>query len=180
MLWTRALGQYHAQIAGLVHESNYQAEEVSIVTSLRIKRSLLLPRFAVAVGGTVLLLSACGQDPVQSQSPKGPMQRPIQIVGVTPDENVTVVDRDIVISARFQFLSGPRPILPGSLRLLVDSLDVTQGSRIAATEDVPASRGEISFTPTQPLAPGKHSAMVHFANDQNEKFSYAWDFSVRR
>lgn len=146
----------------------------------RIKSCLLLPRFAIAVGWMVLLISACGQDPVQSQPQKGLTQRPIQIVGLTPDENATDVDRDIVVSARFQFLLGPRPILPGSLRLIIDSLDVTEQSRIAATDDAPASRGEISFTATQPFASGKHTAIVKFANDQNEQFSYAWDFSIRR
>lgn len=133
------------------------------------------------------LTFAGGNLPIQFQSPNYQLQtsyehqteRPIQLVRLTPPENAKLVEPRVTVSASFEFLRGKRPIVPLSLRLLLDGVDVTEQSRIAATEDVPSSLGEILFEPSPPLASGQHTAEVRFANDQNEEFSYTWHFYVQ-
>lgn len=105
-------------------------------------------------------------------------QRPSQIVKVSPDENAKLTNSEATVSARFEFLRGSRPILPLSLKLLIDGVDVTEQSRIAATEDSPSSQGEILFKPSQPFSAGKHTAEVRFADDKDKQFSYTWNFYV--
>jgi hypothetical protein len=63
--------------------------------------------------------------------------------------------------------------------LILDGVDVTEQSRIAATEDIPSSQGEILFEPSQPLPSGQHTVEVRFADDQHEEFSYTWSFYVQ-
>ena len=105
-------------------------------------------------------------------------KRPIQLVQLTPEENARSVNPEVTVIASFDFLSGSHPILPQSLRLILDGVDVTEQSRIAATEDMPSSQGEILYEPSQPLAVGQHTVEVIFANDQNEAYSYTWSFYV--
>lgn len=135
---------------------------------------------------TVALLASfstllIGQLSLHSQPPDNQQQakRPIQIVQLSPNEKAKSVSPDTTISARFDFLRGTRPIIPPSLRLVIDGSDVTQQARIAASDDIPSSRGEISFKPTQPFSTGKHTAQVRFANDNNQQSSYTWEFYVR-
>jgi hypothetical protein len=127
-----------------------------------------------------LLTVGAGNLSMQSQplSDQHQVKRPSQLVKVTPDEKARLTNSQATVSARFEFLRGTRPILPLSLKLFIDGVDVTQQSRIVATEDAPSSRGEILFKPSQPFAAGKHTAEVRFANDRNEQFSYTWDFYV--
>lgn len=129
-----------------------------------------------------LLTLGVGNLSMQSQPLSNQLQtkRPSQLVRVTPDENATLTNSEVTVSARFEFLRGTRPILPLSLKLLIDGVDVTQQARIAATEDIPSSRGQILFKPAQPFSAGKHTAEVRFTNDQNKQFSYTWNFYVSR
>jgi hypothetical protein len=129
-----------------------------------------------------LLTVAGGNLSMQSQplSHQQQAQRPIELVQVTPDENDRLTNSKITVSARFEFLRGRRPVLPRSLKLLIDGVDVTRQSRIAATEDTPSSQGEILYTPSQPFSVGQHTAEVRFANDQDKPFSYTWNFYIQR
>ncbi|MBW4577063.1 MAG: hypothetical protein KME08_17450 [Aphanothece sp. CMT-3BRIN-NPC111] len=131
------------------------------------------------VGG--LLTLGCADLPPQSQAPSYAVQaqkKPIQLVGLTPGENATGVNPEVTVNAGFDFLRGQRPILPPSVQLLIDGVDVTPQSRLVVTDDIPSSGGGISFQPPQPFSTGKHVAEVRFANDQNQQFSYTWDFYV--
>ena len=141
--------------------------------------------------GLALIISfltlVAGNLPIQSQPPNYQLQagyehqseRPVQLVRLTPEENARSVNPVVTVSASFEFLRGSRPILPQSLRLILDGIDVTEQSRIAATEDIPSSQGEILFEPLQPLSSGQHTVEVCFADDQHEEFSYSWSFYVQ-
>lgn len=114
----------------------------------------------------------------QKQIIKYKNQRPIQIRGVTPKENFMITNPKNNVGAGFDYLRGTRPILPLSLGLLIDGVDVTKQSEIISTTDILSSNGGINFEPPQPFSTGKHTTEVRFANDQNQQFSYTWDFYV--
>ncbi len=131
---------------------------------------------------TGLLMLAMGNLAMQSQPPNYQHQaeRPSQILRLTPEEKARAVNSDATVSVRFDLLRGSHPILLPSLKLIVDGVDVTEQARIAATDDIPPSQGEISFKPERPLSPGKHTAEVGFSNDKNQKYSYSWEFDVSK
>ena len=134
---------------------------------------------SVALVASLLTLGV-GNLSLQSQpvSYQQKSPRPSQLVKLTPDENARLANREASVGARFNFSQGSRPIVPQSLKLIIDGVDVTQKAQIAASDDIPSSRGEISFKPSQPFSVGKHTAEVRFANDQNKQFSYKWNFYV--
>lgn len=99
---------------------------------------------------------------------------------LTPKENVTLSNPQVNVSASFDLLRGSVPIVPLSLELIIDGVNVTKQSQITATDDIPASQAEILFQPPQPFSPGKHVVELRFANNQNQQFSYTWNFFVSK
>jgi len=127
----------------------------------------------------VLWAIGAGRDLVSQASPCE-KQRPIQIIRLSPDENATVTDAKVTLSALLELLKGRGIVPPRSLQLFLDGVDLTARSSIASSMDLPPSRGEIFYEPTEPFAFGKHTAEVQFANDQNERFSYSWNFCIEK
>jgi hypothetical protein len=132
-------------------------------------RPILLSSALIA---NVFLSGACPQP----QPPTCEKQRPVQIRGLDPAENATVIDPKVTIGATLDFLIGPRPTYP-PLELIVDGINVTKQSQYQLTGDIPVSNGGIGIE-RKPLSPGKHTAEVRFTNDQNKRVSYAWGFYV--
>lgn len=141
----------------------------------------------VLIPGLLTLLAGCAFVQIldqkieyekQKQIIKYKNQKPIQIRRVTPNENAKITNSKVTVLATFEFLRGPQPILPPSLRLLIDGVDVTEQSEIVSTTDIPSSLGEIHFEPHQPFSAGKHTVEVRFASKQKQQFSYTWDFYV--
>ncbi|HVF61015.1 MAG TPA: hypothetical protein VNJ70_14505 [Thermoanaerobaculia bacterium] len=108
----------------------------------------------------------------------GQAERPVQIASVAPAEGAQVAADAVVIIVRLDLTRGERPVSPTSLRLLLDGEDVTAAARVGATEDVPPSQADISYTPPAPLAAGEHRAEVRFVDDRGAAYSYAWSFTV--
>jgi hypothetical protein len=143
-------------------------------------RVVLMPGLLTLLAGCAYLHSITQKLEYEEQKQilKYKNQRPIQIRKVTPNENAKLTNSEIIVVASFEFLRGSQPILPRSLRLFIDEVNVTKQSQIVSTQDIPSSLGEIHFEPPHPLCAGKHTAKVQFANDQNQQFSYTWDFYV--
>jgi hypothetical protein len=148
----------------------------------QIKEVLVMKTFLNIALATGLLTLAVGNLAMHSEPPNYQHQaeRPSQIVRLTPEEKARAVNSDATVSVRFELLRGSHPILLPSLKLIVDGVDVTEQARIAATDDIPPSQGEISFNPERPLSPGKHTAEVGFSNDKNQQYSYSWEFDVSK
>jgi hypothetical protein len=146
----------------------------------QIKEVLTMRRFLKAALITGFLTLAVGNLVMQPQPANSQNQtkRPSQLVRLTPEEKARTVNPDATISASFDLSRGPHPILLPSVKLIIDGVEVTQQARVAATDDFPPSRAEISFKPDQPFSAGKHIAEIRFANDQNRQSSYTWEFYV--
>jgi hypothetical protein len=126
-----------------------------------------------ALIANLFLSGACPQP----QPPTCEKQRPIQIENLLPEENATLINPKAAVGANFDLLIGPRPI-KSPLVLIVDGVNVTKQAQTEATGDIPTSSASIGFEPPKPLSPGKHTAEIRFADDQNKQVSYTWAFYV--
>ena len=100
---------------------------------------------------------------------------PEQVISVTPAAGASSGPRP-GIEAVLDLSRGP-PIDLGSLRVLVDGVDLAQQCAFAASRDVPPSRVEIRC-PGIDLAPGVHEAKLTSTLASGGAFSYDWAFRV--
>jgi hypothetical protein len=99
--------------------------------------------------------------------------RPALITSFEPAAGA-FVGRNVNVRITFDFRLSPRSS-PGALRLFIDGKDVTDQTRMGATEDVPPSHVELVFAPKEGWLPGRHGVKVEIDGPAT---SYSWQFIV--
>lgn len=125
----------------------------------------------VAITGAV----SCSDDP-GSTPPTAAQSAPAAITNVSPPDG-SVGPSPPHISVAFDLLRDGDVDLD-SVRLALDGRDVTDGARLAGTDDIPQSRAELIYEIESALPEGSHRVEVEYrAGAQLHR--YAWEFTVR-
>lgn len=96
--------------------------------------------------------------------------RPPVIVGVRPDPNAAITERQPQIQARYE--DDGSGVDAASVQLIVDGADVTDQATIDLTQTL--------YTPPVPLAMGGHSVMARVADRAGNTVTNNWVFNVAR
>lgn len=104
------------------------------------------------------------------------MERPREIVEVTPPHNATASPAD-VLRVRFSFRESQFQ-LRGPVHLYIDREWMNDHIRAAATKDFPQSRLSLEYTPQRPWKRGRHYARVIYNDANGATHWYAWSFVV--
>jgi hypothetical protein len=94
--------------------------------------------------------------------------QPTTVIDERPSDGTLVGSQFPQIYARFS--SGPAPVDPTTVRVLVDGIDVTDSSTV--------SSAYIAYTPSDALFGGEHAVEISGQEEDGTPFSARWSFRV--